>query len=130
MHEKKLLATDSAEQREKNRKLTLPDLRSPANRPNLEAYKKNSPRQTIRTAPRRNTRGPSVRTICAPPGACTRTGDSAFPDAMAAIATAQDPVPEDLVSPTPRSKNRACRSCTPSATTTSMFTPCLNSALR
>src|SRR4029077_16690102 len=78
---------------------------------NLELYKKNPPRQTIRPAPRRTTAWPSLRTICAaaprnavkawvrpifsPPGGCTRTGDSAFPDTMAAIAVAHDPVPED-----------------------------------
>jgi len=51
---------------------------------------------------------PSQRTVCAPPGVCTLTGDRARPEKMAATAEAHDPVPEERVSPTPRSKKNAC----------------------
>src|SRR5438105_7642187 len=71
---------------------------------------KNSPRQTNCASPRRNT-FPSQRTVCTPPGAITSTGDVQRPEAMAATAEAQEPVPEDWVSPTPRSKKRTSALC-------------------
>src|SRR5271170_5862090 len=57
--------------------------------------RKNSPRHTRRALPRRNTLFFSQRTVCVPPGVCTRTGDCALPVAIAATADAHDPVPED-----------------------------------
>jgi hypothetical protein len=55
----------------------------------------------ISAGPVRNTSEPSLsqRTCCAPPGATTFTGDVTLPAAMAATADAQDPVPDDWVSP-------------------------------
>src|ERR1035441_8990341 len=50
--------------------------------------------------------GPSQATVCAPPGAATVSGDLASPSAIAAVAAAELPVPEEEVGPTPRSKMR------------------------
>src|SRR5438874_1105481 len=66
-------------------------------------YRKNSPRQISSASPSNSRRLRSQRTVCTPPGARTSTGDSAMPASIAAIAEAQEPVPEDCVSPAPRS---------------------------
>ena len=66
---------------------------------------KNSPRQSKVAGPVRNT-SLFHSTVCIPPGACTRTGDFALPVWIEATAAAQEPVPEDMVSPTPRSQKR------------------------
>src|SRR3954454_6046158 len=60
----------------------------------------NSPRHTNRAGPSSSrASAPSQWTTCFPPGACASTGDTALPTWMAAIAEAQEPVPEDWVSP-------------------------------
>ena len=69
------------------------------------SYTKKRPSQINCAGPRRNT-SCSKRTVCAPPGACTATGVWVRPVVIAATAAAHEPVPEDCVSPTPRSKKR------------------------
>ena len=44
--------------------------------------------------------------VCAPPGATTVSGDWQPCSAIAAVAVALVPVPEEVVGPTPRSKMR------------------------
>ena len=44
-----------------------------------------------------------IPAVCVPPGACTLRGDCARLSKIAATAAAHDPVPDDCVSPTPRS---------------------------
>jgi len=61
---------------------------------------------------------------CAPPGATTVTGDATRPLAIAATAAAHDPVPEDCVSPTPRSNSRISISFGLRTTTYSTLVPC------
>src|SRR5579864_95653 len=96
---------------------------------NLHQPRKYSPRHTRQAGPRRKTFPASRRTSCVPPGACTFTDDSARLVAMAATADAHDPVPEDIVSPAPRSKNRTFTSCLPAGETHSTLTPCSNRPL-
>src|SRR5579884_2722993 len=88
---------------------------------------KNSPLQMILAGPVSQTSFCSQRTICAPPGARTSSGDCARPLWMAATAAAQEPVPEDCVSPTPRSKMRSSTSPGPSTLTNSTLVPCWKS---
>src|SRR5208337_3774351 len=73
----------------------------------------------------------SKRTVCGPPGAITVTGEVARPLVIAATADAHDPVPEDCVSPAPRSNIRisiswAPRSFLPLTRTYTTFVPCGN----
>ena len=68
-----------------------------------DGFQKNSPVQISCAGPRRKTFPPFQRTNCVPPGAWTFSGELALPAAMEATAEAHDPVPEDCVSPTPRS---------------------------
>src|SRR5579872_399171 len=85
--------------------------------------RKNSPRHNNFAGPRKKTLSPTWRTVCTPPGACTLTGEAARPMLIAAAADAQEPVPDELVSPTPRSKKRTRMSNLLSTTTNSTFTP-------
>src|SRR5271166_761222 len=87
---------------------------------------KNSPRQSNVADPNRNTCS-FHSTVCAPPGACTRTGELTLPLWMDATAAAQEPVPDDIVSPTPRSQKRTSISFAPFTFTYSTFIPCLKS---
>src|SRR5579872_2135749 len=68
---------------------------------------KYSPRQIICAGPSRiNSSSDELRchkTRCTPPSDFTTTGDCTNPMEMAAVAEAQDPVPEEVVGPTPRS---------------------------
>src|SRR3954454_16854239 len=83
--------------------------------------RKNRPRHNKRAGPRKKILSPWRRTVCVPPGACTLTAESVRPGLIAATADAHEPVPEDRVSPAPRSKNRARRSNLLSTATNSMF---------
>src|SRR5262249_916518 len=94
------------------------------------SYTKNLPSQTSVAGPRRKTSPCCKRTICGPPGACTLTGDCARPLSIAAPAAALEPVPEECVSPTPRSKKRTSIADFASTCTSSAFTPCLKIGLR
>ncbi len=64
------------------------------------------PSQTTSAHPVRKTPSSVQSTCCAPPGAMTSTDRSAPPCAIAAIADAHAPVPDDSVGPTPRSQIR------------------------
>ena len=90
--------------------------------------RKNSPWQTNRAGPRKKTLPPSAHGLRAA-GRVHFDGRIGPSRAMAATADAQDPVPEDVVSPTPRSKKRnGFTSCLLPKTTYSTFTPSGNSA--
>ncbi len=77
-----------------------------------------SPRATRVAGPVRynSVPGPFQAMVCVPPGATTRSGDFARPSAMAAVAAAELPVPEDEVGPTPRSQMRISTSLGPADT--------------
>src|SRR5580658_7062250 len=77
---------------------------APADRWNIEVYHV-SPKQISSAGPvsRISEPGPCHCTVCAPPGAITRSTGEAPRRAMAALALAQVPVPEEEVGPTPRS---------------------------
>ena len=87
---------------------------------------RNSPRHTISAGPVRKT-SRSQRTVCEPPGDVTRSGDCDLPLAIAATAAAHDPVPEERVSPTPRSKILISISPLVRTRTSSTFVPNLKS---
>src|SRR5271157_2419009 len=84
---------------------------------------KNSPRQSNVAGPWRNT-SPLHSTVCVPPGACTRTGELTLPVWMEAVAAADEPVPDDIVSPTPRSQKRTSISWSLRSVTNSTLVPC------
>src|SRR5208337_4432124 len=88
---------------------------------------KNSPRQSNLAGPDRNTSS-FHSTVWMPPGACTRRGELALPLWMEATAAAQEPVPDDIVSPTPRSQKRTSISFSFMILTNSTFIPCLKSS--
>src|SRR5205823_10527537 len=72
---------------------------------------------TRSTGPRRNARPPSIRTDRSPPGNDTTTS----PSPCVAAATATALVPDDSVSPAPRSQTRAVTRPGPSTRTTWTF---------
>src|SRR6266404_6044621 len=59
-------------------------------------------------------------------GETQSSGTGSCASAVAAIASGRDPVPEDCVSPTPRSNSRISISFAPRTTTYSTFVPCGN----
>ena len=70
--------------------------------------------------------GPLHAMVCAPPGVTTVSGDFANPNAIAAVAEAELPVPEDEVGPTPRSKMRISISRSLTTRTNSTLVCCGN----